>query len=377
MGAFYKLQFVRVVALAFAVIFPAAAQTKSDFDDLSAQAAAAREVNNVTRAIQLYSRAVEVNPKWSDGWWFLGSLQYANGGYNAAEVALTRYLELAPQAASALALRGLCEYETGEYQQSITDIQAGIAGGAAIDPRNAQTLRYHEGLLLTRLSRFQDALKSYAFFAEKNVDNPELMVAIGLAGLRMASLPKDVTADQEPLLAAAGNAGFEFMAGDEQGSKKSFEELFTKFPTAINAHLFLGYLLFANANEVDAALVQFQRELELSATNWNAEIMAAWTLLLSNRPAEALPYAQRAVDQQPSSVAAQLVLGRSMTEAGELKGGLQHLVQAVQLEPDNLESHIALAKAYSKSGRKDDARRERMLCLRLTQSNNAAQFASP
>jgi Flp pilus assembly protein TadD len=60
----------------------------------------------------------------------------------------------------------------------------------------------------------------------------------------------------------------------------------------------------------------------------------------------------------------------------DLAGGIEHLEQALRLEPDNLEVHIALAKAYSKSGRKDDARRERMLCLQLTEAN-ATQLAHP
>jgi hypothetical protein len=45
-------------------------------NDLITQASAARAQNDIPRAIELYSRAVQVNPKWPDGWWFLGSLQY-------------------------------------------------------------------------------------------------------------------------------------------------------------------------------------------------------------------------------------------------------------------------------------------------------------
>jgi predicted Zn-dependent protease len=200
------------------------------------------------------------------------------------------------------------------------------------------------------------------------------MIAIGLAGLRIPLLPKDLNPDQEPLVAAAGNAAWLFMSGDDDNSKKAFEDVFHSFPAARNTHYLYGYLLYPT--DPDAALAQFQHELEIVPSNTDAAIMGAWILLLHDRAAEALPLAQRAAEQEPQSVAAQAMLGRSLLETGDLQSSIARLERAVKVEPDNLELHIALAKAYSKSGRKDDARRERMFCLRLTQTH-AAQLANP
>jgi tetratricopeptide (TPR) repeat protein len=339
-------------------------------NDLIAQASAARMQNDVPRAIELYSQAVERNPKWPEGWWFLGSLQYGTGAYIPARDALSHYIEMTPNAGPAFALRGLCEFETGEYPQALADMQRGISLGAANQPRNEQILRYHEALLLTRLRNYPAALKAYSFFAKKGVSNPELLAAIGLAGLRMPLLPKDVGAEERELVSAAGEAAFRFLAGDETSAAQAFQELFQRFPQASNAHFLYGYLLFAT--DPDAALPEFQQELKVAPSNADAEVMTAWALLLRNAAAEALPYAQRAADQEPMLPSAQLVLGRSLMETGDLKGGMEHLEKALQLEPDNLETHLALAKAYSESGRKEDARRERILCLQLTSGHGIA-----
>ena len=86
-------------------------------NDLIAQASAARMQNDVPRAIELYSRAVQGDPKWPDGWWFLGSLQYGAGAYIPARDALSHYIELIPNAGPAFALRGLCEFETGDFRR--------------------------------------------------------------------------------------------------------------------------------------------------------------------------------------------------------------------------------------------------------------------
>ena len=350
----------------------ASAQVSSDLqNDLVAQASAARTANDVPRAIELYTQAVARNPKWPDGWWFLGSLQYGAGAYIAARDALTRYIEMIPNAGPAFALRGLCEFEGGEYPEALADVRRGIALGAANQPRNEQVLRYHEALLLTHQRDYAAALKAYSFFPKNGITNPELLTAIGLAGLRMPLLPKAVPAEQGALVSAAGDAAYRYLAGDQTSAAQAFQELFQRFPKAPNAHFLYGYLLFAT--NPDAALEEFQEELKIAPSNADAEVMSAWALLIRNAPAEALPYAQRAEEQKPMLPSAQLVLGRSLLETGELTGGTEHLEKALQLEPDNLETHLALAKAYSKSGRKEDARRERMLCLQLTSGNDPTE----
>jgi len=84
-----------------------------------------------------------------------------------------------------------------------------------------------------------------------------------------------------------------------------------------------------------------------------------------------LPYAQSAAAHDPSLPSAQLVLGRALTETGRPQEGIEHLEKTVQAQPDNLEAHLALAKAYSKLGRKEDARRERWLSLEMTKNDTA------
>jgi tetratricopeptide (TPR) repeat protein len=354
-----------ISALAFSQDVP------QNFEDLSAAATAAREQNDIPRAITLYEQAVKLKPDWPDGWWFLGFLQYGTSDYASARDAISHYIELTPHAAPALALRGLCEFETGEYPQSLQDIQVALSLGAANKSRNEQILRYHEALLLTRTGRFEDAVSAYGYFASKGIDDPEMLVGLGLAGLRNPLLPKDVSAQQRELLLAAGTAAFRFLAGDEATAHQDFEQLFQHFPSAANAHYFYGYLLFAK--DPDSAAEEFKKELEVSPASASAHTMLAWSFLIQNNPAGALPFARKAAGEEPSKASTQLVLGRSLTETGDLKSGVEHLEKALQTEPDNLEIHIALAQAYSRSGRKDDARRERLLCLQLTQPNPGAE----
>ncbi len=365
-----------IVALLILLVLPStfAQDTPPGFDDLVLKASAAREQNNIPQAIDLYGQAVQLNPKWPDGWWFLGSLQYATDAYAPARDALTHYIEINPSAGPAIALRGLCEFETGDYVQSLQDIQQGLSLGAANQPRNAEILQYHEALLLTRSGRFGDALKEYGSLSKADAANPDLFEGIGLAGLRTPLLPKEVEANKHELFVKAGDAAFNFMAGDEKAAQQKFLEFFQRFPTAENAHYLYGYLLFPK--DPDQAVPEFKRELEIAPSNAAASLMLAWNSLIRNNPSEALMYAQKVAAEEPAFPSAQLVLGRSLVETGDAKEGLLHLEKALELEPQNLETHIALAKAYSELGQKQDARRERLLCLQLTK-DETTQSANP
>jgi tetratricopeptide (TPR) repeat protein len=362
-----------VLTLVLLTTLAAAQSNPASFDSLTQSAAAAREQGDLPRAIDLYRQAVEINPKWPDGWWFLGSLQYGTNAYAPARDALTQYIDLAGSPGPAIALRGLCEFETGEYAQALQDIQRGLSLGAANQPRNEQILRYHEAMLLTRAGKFEDALRSYAFLAQTTT-NPELLLGAGLAGLRTPVLPKDAAANRQDLFMAAGSAVFRFMAGGDQNAHQAFQELFQRFPTAANAHFLYGYLLFAT--DPDQGEAEFKHELEIAPSNGAASAMLAWAFLLQSDPAQALPYAQKSATEQPMLTLAQMVLGRALVETGNVPDGLEHLEKALQLEPRNLEVHLALAKAYSKSGRNEDARHERLLCLEITR-NEATNAARP
>jgi Flp pilus assembly protein TadD len=134
-----------------------------------------------------------------------------------------------------------------------------------------------------------------------------------------------------------------------------------------NVHYLYGYLLYPT--DPDQAMVEFKNELQVNPSNAVVEVMLAWIPLMQNDGFAALPHARKAAAEDPALASAQLVLGRALTETGDTKAGIERLEKTVELQPDNLEVHLALAKAYSKSGRKEDARRERLLCLEMTKND--------
>jgi tetratricopeptide (TPR) repeat protein len=357
-----------MVLMAIALLIPAKAQN-DDFASLAAGADAARQQGDAPRAIELYRRATQKNPNWPDGWWFLGILQYDQNQYQLAGDALTRYLQLTPKAAPAFALRGLCEFNTGAYPEALQDLELAESLGAANQPRNAQILYYHEALLLTRFSRFEEALAKFALLVQQGADNQDLNIAVGLAGLRRNQFPEAVSSDQTALLSSVGHAAILLMQKNYDASRQAFQAIFTDQPRTPDIHYLYGYLLFPT--NPDEAVDQFHRELAISPRNATAHAMCAWALELQGDYAGSLDDARKAAEEDPSLPMGQLVYGKALIETDHVNAGLPHLETVLKSQPGNLEAHLALTKAYSKLGRSEDARRERLVSLAISQQGAA------
>ena len=355
------LPILLVVAFLFGWPLRASAQQAAQFDDLAARAAAARDSGYLPQAIDLYGQGTQLKPDWAEGWFYQGLLQYSSNNFPAAVDALNHVLELKPGTAPALALRGLSEFETGAYDDSLRDLDEGVKKGAANEPRNGQIIRYHLAQMLARAGRFQDAMLQYQFFASRHIDDPDLLLGLGLAGMRNTTLPKDFPAEGRELVEAAGSAGYVFLSGDSQGADALFRKLFERYPTEPNLHFFYGVLLFMHGP--DLAIDQFRSEVEVAPSNPAAHAILAYALMFAGRFAEAQPEAEAALARVPDMEMAQIALGRSLAETGDVKRATEVLNQVLQRDADNLEAHMALAAMYSRAGKREEAYRERLVCL--------------
>jgi tetratricopeptide (TPR) repeat protein len=336
-----------------------------DFAAVSAEAEVARNEGDAPKAVRLYTQALQLNPSWSGGWWYLGTLLYGEDQFDAARDAFTHYIGFSPEAGPAMALRGLCEFETGKFAESLEDIEAGIAHGALNQPRNAKILLYHEALALNQLGRFEEALGKEKALAQQSEENPEMDAMIGLSGLRRANLPKDVRDSDQPLIAAVGHAAYTMMTGNAEVANTAFKDLFVHYPDQPYLHYLRGYLLLTT--DPESASAEFKLELRVDPKESIAQTMTAWSLGIQSEYNAALPYAKQAVEEDPLLMIGQLVYGRDLVETGDPASGLPHLEKVLKLEPGNLEAHMALAKALSKLGRSDEARHERLLCLSISE----------
>ena len=348
------------------------AQNGTDFTALSARAATAREANDIKLAISLYQDALRVNDKWEEGWWLLGSLQYDSDQYAAGANSFRHLLDLRPGIGPAVGLLGLCEFEIGQYDVSLGHIRQALNLGIGDQAQMAGVLRFHEALLLTRDGRFEAALVKYAGLASSKVTDPQVITGMGLTALRRAELPANVSAQDRDLAMTAGKALAAMLGGDTDSARQEFEALVQRFPKAQGVHYAYGYFIYGS--DPDRALNEWQRELEINPRNVGAQGMLAWGNYFRGDKDVAFQEAKAALALNKDLTVAQIVYGRSLVQSGQLRAGVTMLEAATRQEPENLETHLALASAYSEAGEKSAAQEERQRCLQLRAG--AGQVAS-
>ena len=358
---------MKVLALLFVSLTASAAT----FEELAAQATAAREANRTTQAIALYQQALQMKPAWKEGWWFLGTLAYDGDQYKTGARAFGEFVKLEDKAAAGWAFLGLCEFETGEYEHALQHSRRGLEIGTGLESGVEQVLRFHEALLLTRLGLFDQAMPRFMMFVRRGVQDPTLISGVGLTALRRALLPKEIPAGQQALITAAGQAAGLWMTGDTSRTEPAFQALVKAYPTAPGVHaLYASYLL--SSHPAEEALVELNRELEVNPRSADARAMIALLMVRAGASSTALPLAKQAAEDGPTSPMAQYTYGLILASTGDLHQAIEHLETAKRLDPASIEYHMGLAGAYSKAGRHEDARRERRTSIEMARESDSS-----
>ena len=363
------MRFPASIVVCASAFFVAAGACAATFEELAAKAASAREGNNIPQAIELYRQAVELKADWAEGWWFLGTLAYDGDQYEIGRQAFSEFVKYQPNVPGAWSFLGLCEFETGDYTHALDHIRRGLQG-PGLEPAIEQVLRFHEAMALTRLGLFDQAMPRYMPFVRRGIHDPTLVASIGLTALRQAQLPKEISTGQREVAMAAGETTYLWMAGDAAKTAPAFQKLVETYPRTAGVHyLFATYLLsFRPAEE---AVVELKHELEVNPRNADAMAMVALLMLRAGARSAAAPLAERAAADGPMSPMAQYTYGLVLLDIPDLTHAIERLEAAERLDPANVEYHMALAGAYSKAGRHEDARRERQASIALAKESDS------
>lgn len=338
---------------------PATAQSGGTFEQLAREADVARSSDQGQRAIDLYQQGLKIHPSWSEGWWDLGSLLYDEDRFPEAETAFQRFAATTRKPAPAYAFLGLCEYETKNYDQSLHHFRTWASHGWAGTSDLIDVAMFHFGLLLTREGRFVEALYLFTTEVQRRGRSPALTEAMGLASLRMRSLPAEYPAEQREMVWLAGNSAVyaalppnDFARADEFAQR-----LLAHYGKTANVHYYVGTLRGFEGKRDDAEK-EFRRELELSPQHVGSLLELARIDLESDRLAEGEEFSKRAVELEPQNPETHHILGRILLATGRPKESVKELEAAKHLAPDAATVRSHLAMAYFSLGRKEEAKAE-------------------
>ena len=372
------LQLTRLLALTLLFAQSSLAQTSTqphnasprDFATLAAQADQASQQDRLDEAIVLYRKALAIRPSWSEGWWSLGTIQYDRNNFKSAAGAFQHAATLEPKKGSPRVMLGLCQFELGDDDNALKNIQAGRELGTTPDPEFQHVMLYHEGLLLLRKGRFATAEDAISQLIIEHVSTDEATLALGMAALRM--LPQNLPSDGAPgrdVVLGVGKAESLVVLKQFEKSKQAYEQLVREFPEYPNLQYAYGHFLL-EINDVDDAVAAFQHEIKNSPASVPARLQIAAVRYQSDSAA-GLPYAQEAVKLAPQLPFAHYLCGLLLLDTGDFQQAIPHLEMAVKGLTKEAGVYFALGQAYAKAGRKQDAAHARATFVRLKQQASA------
>jgi tetratricopeptide (TPR) repeat protein len=347
--------------------------TRNDaaFEQLRQQAAAARDAGRLEEAVDLYRTALREKPSWVEGRWYLATSYYELDRPSEALESFRRVLERQPDNAAARAFIGLCEFQLKRYQQALSDLMIAREQHVGANKELRPVVRYHAAILATRFQQFELALQILGEFAAEGNNGPKVIEAMGLATLRIPSLPDELPAERREQVLLAGQGAYYLHARTSAAARAAFEELIQKYPRESNVHYAYGVSLLKD--DPDRAIDQFKKELEASPGHVPSLLQIAFEYIKRSDWAAARPWATNAVERAPDNFPARQALGQILLELNEVDAAIQQLQAGIAIAPDSPSAHFMLARAYQKAGRKADAERERLEFLRLDKLVQAKQ----
>jgi tetratricopeptide (TPR) repeat protein len=351
------LRLISVLALFAALHSPASSPAQGNFDDVVRQAESARNADRLQDAIGLYRQGIQLRPSWTEGWWWLGNIFYEQDRFPEAKDALTQYTAHAVNPGSAWALLGLCDYETHDFDHATEHFQKWVKAGSPGSEYLIDVVDFHWALLMTRQGRFEQALELLSGRAKRKGESPILIKAMGLASMRIPSLPEGYPPELRERVWLAGKSAFYTSRGDSARAQEYSSRLLAKYGQDHSVHDFhvsqdvvarpqhgtsaqpvgdfdqvAGAAKQARAGHRDDDAIRLYRQALALKPEWDEGLWYLATLSYEkeNYP-EACDVLRRFLALDPQNGAGWALLGNSEFQTRQYSRALGHLQQSLAL----------------------------------------------
>ena len=152
--------------------------------------------------------------------------------------------------------------------------------------------------------------------------------------------------------------------GDFESAAAKYRRILEQYPKHPGVHYQLGQIILAKMPAAtEEAKREFEAELEVNPTSPAAEYVLgdiAWRAMKTD---EAMRHFSRATELDAGLAQPYLGLGMALNAAGRFTDAIDSLKKYVQLNPADPAGYYQLAIAYSRIGNKQEAERQRALQL--------------
>ncbi len=329
--------------------------------------------NRYGDASQALEKALEFGPDIPELHASLGFSYFQQGRFAAAAPVLERAVELKPGMPNVALLLAAARSELGRFREAVPELERAFP--SVTDP----ALKRLAGLQLQRsysgLARDREAVEIALEMTALYPADAEVLYHAG----RLIGHLAYVTAAQLSR-AAPDSVWTRQAAGEAYESEGQYERAAAEYRKALEINprqrgvrYRLGRALLRGSKELealDAAIEQFELELEADPTNANAAYELGEIYRESGEMDKARSLFEQAVAAYPGFEQAQIALGGVLTSLGQPGLALAHLRTAIAINGRNEVSHYRLAQAHRALGETDEVRKALDTYQRLRSSQS-------
>jgi tetratricopeptide (TPR) repeat protein len=158
-----------------------------------------------------------------------------------------------------------------------------------------------------------------------------------------------------------------------KGAEREYKRALALNPYLPSAHLWYGMFL-RDQGRIDEALPQLRRAAQLDPFSVITSVNLAHGLMVSGNHAAAMEQALRATEISPEAVTAHVILAnahRAQSRTGDAEAALDRALPYTEGNPHGL---ALLARAYARSGRKEESRKLLAALEQLAQTRYVSPF---
>lgn len=288
---------------------------------------------NYENAIQAFGEGLRLKPTMANAWLFTGISQFNLNRPREAIRALGKFTAKHPDDLQGQYFTGLAHLSLEQYQEATI----ALAAARSLDARNIDVL-YHLAQCYVGQARKDPA--EIDVMSRKYNDVLNEISALDPQSFRIAQL----------------RAGFLQATGKQAEAMAELKTLLEHNPEVRGLHYTLG-CLYTESQQYEQALVQFQAELSLYAPYPRVYFQLGHVYVALEKPAEALPILQKAIQMDPESAGLVWVdIGRAYRLMNDARKASVSFEKAIAMGERNASVYYQLSVAARSAG---DAQRSR------------------
>ncbi len=327
-------------------------------------------------AMREYQSILALDPKNLDALANLGVVQFFQGDFAQATGQLRAALAIQPNISKLRALLGMSEKRLGETRAAQADLQSAFAS-----LQDQQRLRVQTGMELIEvdyaLNDLGKAAEAVNTLRQLEPTNPDVLftahrIYSDLADEATLSLamtfPQSARMKQLMAHELARRA-------DNAGAIANYRAAMAIDPKLSDLHFELADMLYGSSSAADQAEAEKEYKTALQLNPFDEKSLCRLGDLAAKRSdtKAALEYYSRAYQLQPNNVDANLGLAKLLMSTHQPLQAESHLQRAVQVEPYDATVHYRLGVVYRELGKAAESQRELAEFEKLKQMKNNLQ----